>query len=78
MNQFKLLELFCKSAKKFMPEIDEVDLEYNLLKYQIDELGVNCSDGALLQAFEGLTDRGQNEIYQLLEQIYLDYVKNFQ
>ena len=52
MNQWKMLDFFCEIAKENIETLDETDLNYDLLKYQIDEQGPCCSDYELLEAFE--------------------------
>ncbi len=81
MNGWKKLELFSTISKKHIESLDQTGLEYNLLKYGIDNNGPCCSDHALLHAFKDAINSSVNEsdLYQTIETIceeYCTYLKS--
>jgi hypothetical protein len=75
MNQWKMLDFFCEIAKENIETLDETDLNYDLLKYQIDEQGPCCSDYELLEAFEANCKLDKNALYPIVEKICSEYCK---
>lgn len=77
MNQWQMLEYFCKIAKNYIESLDEEGLNYDLLKFQIDEHGICCSDNELLNIFKNNCNINKNDLYQIIENINLKYCNNF-
>ena len=75
MNGWKKLELFSTISKKHIESLDQTGLEYNLLKYGIDNNGPCCSDHDLLNAFKDAITSSMNEsdLYQAIEHICMEY-----
>jgi len=75
MNGWKKLELFSTISKKHIESLDQTGLEYNLLKYGIDNNGPCCSDHDLLNAFKDAINSSMNEsdLYQAIEHICMEY-----
>ncbi len=75
MNGWKKLELFSTISKKHIESLDQTGLEYNLLKYGIDNNGPCCSDHDLLNAFKNAITSSMNEsdLYQAIEHICMEY-----
>lgn len=77
MNQWQMLEYFCKIAKNHIESLDEDGLNYDLLKFQIDEHGICCSDNELINIFKNNCNINKNDLYQIIENINLKYCNNF-
>ena len=77
MNGIAKVCKFGECAKKFIPNLDEDGLEYDLLKYDIDEQGPVCSDNTLLTIFQNNMNPSvsDSELYPIIEQICLEYAK---
>ena len=77
MNGIAKICKFEECAKKFIPNLDEIGLEYDLLKYDIDEQGPICSDNTLLSIFRNNIHPSvsDNELYPLIEQICIEFAK---
>lgn len=75
MNGWKKLELFSTISKKHIESLDQTGLEFNLLKYGIDNNGPCCSDHDLLNAFKNAITSSMNEsdLYQAIEHICMEY-----
>ena len=75
MNGWKKLELFSTISKKHIESLDQTGLEYNLLKYGIDNNGPCCSDHDLLNALKDAINSSMNEsdLYQAIEHICMEY-----
>lgn len=77
MKQLQMLSLFIEISKEIIPEIDEIDLEYDIRHNQIDfdYSGPVCSDNKLLDIFSGVINKDDGELYQLIERICIEYAK---
>ena len=66
---------FGECAKRFIPNLDEDGLEYDLLKYDIDDRGPICSDSVLLSAFRDNIDPpiSENDLYAIIEKICMEF-----
>jgi hypothetical protein len=66
---------FGECAKRFIPNLDEDGLEYDLLKYDIDDQGPICSDSVLLSAFRDNIDPPilENDLYAIIEKVCMEY-----
>lgn len=75
MTRREMLYLFIEISKKYIPSIDDIDLEYDLRKLEIDKGGPICSDSHLLDIFKEATrdNQEENELYQAIEKICLEF-----
>ena len=77
MNQIKMMLLFTECAKKFIPDIDEVELDwqFRVNECDFDKNGPCCSDGALLDIFRKATYNKIDDagLYRTIEHICMCY-----
>jgi len=75
MNGMSKVILFGECAKRFIPNLDEDGLEYDLLKYDIDNQGPICSDSALLSAFRDNINPPipDNDLYPIIEKVCMEF-----
>ena len=75
MNGIAKVCKFGECAKRFIPNLDENGLEYDLLKYDIDDQGPVCSDSTLLSVFRNNINPSMpdNELYSVIEKVCLEY-----
>ena len=77
MTELEMIELFVEISKKYIQNLDDVGLEYDLRQLDIDNSGPICSDGHLLDIFQEATYNKleDNELYQTIEKICSEYCK---
>lgn len=75
MTELEMIDLFVGISKKYIPNLDDVGLEYDLRQLGIDKSGPICSDGHLLDLFKEATynELEENELYQTIEKICSEY-----
>ena len=75
MTSLKMIILFVEISKKYIPDIDDTSLEYDLRQLEIDKSGPICSDSQLLDVFIEATQNKltEGELYQTIEKICLEY-----
>ena len=75
MNGISKVILFGECAKRYIPNLDEDGLEYDLLKYDIDDQGPICSDSVLLSAFRDNIDPPipYNDLYSIIEKVCMEF-----
>lgn len=73
MKQIEMMNLFIECSKKFFPDINETELEwqFRVNACDLDKNGPCCSDGTLLRIFKAATNNkiDENELYRTIEQI---------
>lgn len=75
MKAIEMIYLFVEISKKYIPNIDDTSLEYDLRQLDMDNSGPICSDSHLLDIFKEATrdQLEENELYQIIEKICLEY-----
>jgi len=75
MTSLEMIILFVEISKKYIPDIDDTSLEYDLRQLEIDKSGPICSDSQLLDIFIEATQNKltEGELYQTIEKICLEY-----
>ena len=77
MKQIEMMNLFIECSKKFFPDIDEIEMEwqFRVNECDFDKSGPCCSDGTLLNILKAATYNkiDENELYGTIEQICLLY-----
>lgn len=79
ITEVEMINLFVKKAKRYIADLDDVGLEYDLRQINIDEQGPVCSDHHLLQIFREATYHkiDDNTLYGLIEKICMEYCMSF-
>ena len=75
MKTIEMIYLFVEISKKYIPDIDDTSLEYDLRQLDMDNSGPICSDSHLLDIFIEATQNKLEEgkLYQTIEKICLEY-----
>ena len=76
LNEWQMLTLFAQIAGDHIKNLDVDGLNYDLLKYRIDESGPICGDSQLMEAFENNCELTSNKLYEIIESVCLDFVNN--
>ena len=77
MKEIDMYYTFIKCAKRFISDIDEEELDWQLRTHQcyFDDSGPCCSDATLLEVFREATFNkvDESELYAVIEKICMCY-----